>query len=126
MDLERLEMGLAGGSLDTNRLTLLFAACVALAFTGTTAGTAAADSPQQVGDCAQVSASASFKGDGYRHIVTLTNTCQRTVSCEVWTDVDPTPHYVVQAKPGKSAEVITRNGSPASEVHAAKLCHFTL
>ncbi len=73
-----------------------------------------------------MTASASFRGDGYRHIVTLTNACQRTVACEVWTDVDPTPHHIVQAKPGKSADVIIRNGSPASEVHAQKLCHFTL
>jgi hypothetical protein len=112
--------------LDTKRLISLFSACASLALTSTTAGTATADSPQQVGDCAQVTASASFKGDGYRHIVTLTNNCQRAVSCEVWTDVDPTPRHVIQAKPGKSAEVITRNGSPASEVHAGKLCHFTL
>ena len=63
-------------------------------------------------------------GDGYRHVVTLSNGCQQPVSCEVWTDVDPTPHYTLQANPGKSAEVIVRNGSPASEVHAGKLCRF--
>ncbi|HKO50825.1 MAG TPA: hypothetical protein VJV79_24060 [Polyangiaceae bacterium] len=108
--------------MDTSRLMLLLAACASLAF----AGKAAADSPQQVGDCVSVSAAAIFKGDGYRHVVTLTNACQRAVSCEVWTNVDPSPHHVVQAKPGKSADVITRNGSPASEVHADKLCHFTL
>ena len=99
---------------------LLLAACLSFA------GSAAADSPQQVGDCAVVTASASFKGDGYRHIVTLTNTCQRSVACEVWTDVDPTPHHQLQAKPGKSAEVVIRNGSPASAVRADKICHFTL
>ena len=82
--------------------------------------------PQQVGDCASVSASARFKSYGYTHVITLTNSCQRAVSCEVWTDVDPSPHYTLQAKPGKSAEVITRNGSPASEVRAEKVCHFTL
>jgi hypothetical protein len=111
--------------LDSKRLILLGAACAFLAL-AISAGPAAADSPQQVGDCAQVTASASFKGDGYRHTVTLTNNCQRAVSCEVWTDVDPTPHHIIQAKPGKSAEAIIRNGSPASEVHAGKLCHFTL
>ena len=122
MDLERQAMGLAGRLLDSRRLILLLAACGSVAV----AGSAAADSPQKVGDCASVTASASFKGDGYRHIVTLMNSCQRAVSCEVWTDVDPTPHHVLQAKPGNSADVIVRNGSPASEVHADKLCHFTL
>jgi len=115
-------MGLAKRLLDGRRLKLpLLAACFSLA------GTAAAgDAPQQVGDCAQVSASARPKAIGYMHVVTLTNTCQRAVSCEVWTDVDPTPRHILEAKPGKSAEVIVRNGSPASEVHAGKLCHFTL
>jgi hypothetical protein len=113
--------------LDTKRLILLGAACASLALAlASSTGTALADSPQQVGDCASVTASASFRGDGYRHIVTLTNNCQRTVACEVWTDVDPTPHHLLQAKPGKSADVITRNGSPASGVRAEKLCHFTL
>ena len=120
MGLERLAMGLEGGLLDSRRLILLCAAWASFA------GTAAADSPQQVGDCASVTASARFKGYGYTHVVTLTNSCQRAVSCEVWTDADPTPHVTLQAKPGKSAEVITRNGSPASEVRAEKVCHFTL
>ena len=122
MDMEQQAMGLAGRLLDARRLMLLLGACG----WASVAGTAAADSPQQVGDCASVTASASFKGDGYRHVVTLSNSCQRAVSCEVWTDVDPAPHYVLQAKPGKTAEVIVRNGSPAREVHAEKLCHFTL
>jgi len=113
-------MGLEGGLLDASRLMLVFAACVSFATA------AAADSPQQVGDCATVTASARFKAYGYTHVVTLSNGCQRAVSCEVWTDVDPSPHFTLEAKPGKSAEVVIRNGSPASEVHAGKLCHFTL
>jgi hypothetical protein len=101
----------------------LLAACLSLVGVG---AAAAADAPQQVGDCASVTAIARFSGIGYTHVVTLTNACQRAVSCEVWTDVDPTPRLTIQAKPGKSAEVVTRIGSPASEVHAGKLCHFTL
>lgn len=119
MGLERLTMGLEGGLLDSSRLMLLGAACLAFA------GTAAADSAEQASDCASVVASARFKGDGYRHVVTLTNNCQRPVSCEVWTDVDPSPHYTLQANPGKSAEVIVRNGSPATGVRAGKACRFT-
>ncbi|MEI9938791.1 MAG: hypothetical protein WDO69_16350 [Pseudomonadota bacterium] len=98
---------------------LLFAACASFA------GTAAADSPQQVADCASVSASARFMPPGYAHVVTLNNACSRPVSCEVWTDVDPSPHLTLQAKPGTSAEVIVRRGSPATEVHAGKVCRFT-
>jgi len=119
MGLERLAMGLEGGLLDCSRITLLLATCVCFA------GSASADTPVKVGDCASVTASARFKAYGYTHIVTLSNSCQRAVSCEVWTDVDPTPRVTLQAKPGQSAEVVTRNGSPASEVHAGKLCRFT-
>ncbi|HET7539389.1 MAG TPA: hypothetical protein VFK05_05935 [Polyangiaceae bacterium] len=106
-------------------LRLISASAAALVLTSALASTAGADSPQPVGDCASVTASARFKGDGYRHVVTLSNGCRQPVTCEVWTDVDPTPHYTLQANPGKTAEVIIRNGSPASEVHAGKLCRFT-
>jgi len=74
--------------------------------------------------CAEVSASARMQAYGYAHVVTLTNRCQRAVSCEVWTDVDPAPHYQLRAKPGDRVEVVTRNGSPARAVQAGTQCHF--
>jgi hypothetical protein len=46
------------------------------------------------------------------------------VSCEVWTNVDPTPHITLRAKPGESAQTITRIGSPSRDVHADKTCQF--
>jgi len=112
-------MGLEGGLLDSSRLILFCAASLAFA------SSAAADSPKPVSECASVSASARYAGSGYRHVVTLTNNCQKPVACEVWTDVDPTPHYTLQADPGKSAEVAVRIGSPASAVRAGKSCRFT-
>lgn len=100
------------------RLTLLALACALLT------GAAAADPAQAGGaDCASVAASTRLQAYGYAHVVTLQNRCQRAVSCEVWTNVDPTPHYTLQAKPGASAEVVTRNGSPSHDVHAEKSCH---
>jgi len=77
-----------------------------------------------VGECASVTASVRMQAVGYNHIVTLANHCQRAVSCEVWTNVDPTPHLTLKAKPGESAETITRVGSPSRDVQAGKLCHF--
>jgi hypothetical protein len=112
-------MGLEGGLLDSTRLALLGAACLAFA------SSAAADSPEQVSECASVVASARFTGAGYRHIVKLTNNCRQPVSCEVWTDVDPTPHHTLQAAPGASAEVAVRDGSPATAVRAGKACRFS-
>jgi len=114
-------MGLGGGLLDSRRLTLLLAASLSFA------STAAAESPpapQAAGDCASVTASARLQAYGYAHVVTLHNACPRAVSCEVWTDVDPQPHLSLQAKPGQSAEVITRSGSPAREVRADKVCRY--
>ena len=111
-------MGLEGGLLDSTRLILSCAAFLAFA------SSAAAEAPEQVGECASVTASARFTGAGYRHVVTLTNNCKQPVSCEVWTDVDPTPHHVLQANPGKTAEVAVRDGSPATAVRAGKACRF--
>jgi hypothetical protein len=76
-----------------------------------------------VADCAAVTASVRMQAVGYNHIVTLANHCQRAVSCEVWTNVDPTPHFTLRAKPGESAEIITRVGSPSRDVQAGKVCH---
>jgi hypothetical protein len=61
---------------------------------------------------------------GYAHVVTLVNRCQRPVSCEVWTNVDPSPHLTLQAKPGQSAETVTRSGSPSRDVRAEKSCRL--
>src|SRR5450631_2139833 len=71
-------------------------------------------------DCAAVSAHASYRGTGYSHLVTLTNHCQSAVTCEVWTNVDPSPRVSLYAKPGETVETITRIGSPSSDVQAGK------
>jgi hypothetical protein len=54
----------------------------------------------------------------------MTNRCQAPVSCEVWTNVDPTPRQTLRAKAGESVETITRRGSPSRDVHAGKECRF--
>lgn len=77
-----------------------------------------------VGECASVTASVRMQAVGYNHVVTLSNHCQRTVSCEVWTNVDPTPHQTLKAKPGETVQTVTRIGSPSRDVQAGKLCHF--
>jgi hypothetical protein len=75
-------------------------------------------------DCASVTARASYRGSGYAHLVTLTNHCQSAVTCEVWTNVDPSPRVSLHAKPGETVETITRIGSPSSDVQAGKQCRF--
>lgn len=115
-------MGLAGGLLDTRGLALLLLGlgCVA---SPVAADPAPSPSPVRV-DCASVSASARPQAYGYAHVVTLANHCARAVSCEVWTDVDPTPHYTLTANAGETVETITRAGSPSRVVQAGKSCHL--
>lgn len=113
-------MGLAGGLLVSHRLALFVLGCISVSI----AVVAAADPAPAVADCATVTANARMQAYGYAHVVTLANRCSRPVSCEVWTNVDPLPHLTVQAKPGESAEVVTRAGSPAREFSIGKQCRF--
>jgi hypothetical protein len=71
-----------------------------------------------------VTASARYQGYGYTHVLTLRNGCDKTVICEAWTDVDPTPRYTLRAKPAEMDEAITRRGSPSREVAAQSNCRF--
>jgi len=111
-------MDLAGGLLDSLRVALLV-----LGF-ASAAHPVAADSAAGNVSCASVTASARPQAYGHAHVVTLENHCSRAVSCEVWTDVDPSPHYTLSAKSGETAEVITRAGSPSRTVEAGKSCHL--
>ena len=61
---------------------------------------------------------------GYKHVVTLRNGCDKPIECDVWTDVDPSPRHHLRAAPGETVEVVTRVGSPASQVSADKECRF--
>jgi hypothetical protein len=63
-------------------------------------------------------------GYGYQHYVTLANHCDQPVKCEVWTNVDPTPHHELSAKPGETVSVATRLSSPSREVSAGHSCRF--
>jgi hypothetical protein len=85
------------------------------------------DAPAQAQDpnqCTKAEATARWIGIGYTHGVTLHNGCERPVACTLWTDVDPEPKQSVQVKPGESADVVTRRGSPARAVTAFKDCSF--
>jgi hypothetical protein len=74
--------------------------------------------------CVEVKASARAEAYGYTHLVTLRNGCDKSVVCEVWTDVDPTPRYTLRARPGETDETRTRAGSPSREVNAQFACHY--
>ncbi len=52
---------------------------------------------------------------GYRHIVKIKNKSRDWLSCEVWTDVDPTPHHSARLGPRTSREVIIRTMTDIDE-----------
>ncbi len=97
---------------------------IAVALLGAGAALASAAGAEGVADCASVTASTRMEAYGYTHVVTLTNRCSAAVSCEVWTNVDPSPHVSLRAAPGQSAETVTRRGSPSHDVQAGKQCAF--
>lgn len=79
---------------------------------------------QSADSCTTATAAPRYQGYGYTHIVELKNNCARAVTCELWTDVDPTPRQTVQVQPGETGSVTTRKGSPAREYKAEKSCKF--
>jgi hypothetical protein len=84
-----------------------------------------AQAPSAAADtCTVASPLARYEAYAYTHVVELKNNCTRPVTCEVWTDVDPTPHHVLSAKPGESASVLVRRGSPARTFKAEKSCKY--
>jgi len=75
-------------------------------------------------ECAIVTADVAMEAYGFTHLVRLSNRCEKPVQCEVWTDVDPTPHLVLRANPAESASVVARRGSPARAVQPGGICQY--
>lgn len=72
-------------------------------------------------ECVKVSSEARYSAYAYDHIVTLDNTCDTAMRCEVSSDVNPTPASVDLAK-GETKSVLTYRGSPSREFKAQVAC----
>ena len=59
---------------------------------------------------------------GYRHIVIIKNKSRDWLSCEVWTDLDPTPHKSARLGPKTSREVIIRTMTQEDEFTPFGFC----
>src|SRR5690606_40744178 len=79
---------------------------------------------QEAPECVKVRGEARFQGYGQTHVVIVKNACEEAVRCEVFTDVDPTPRHVMVVQPGKTEELATRQGSPASAFRPGYRCAF--
>lgn len=83
---------------------------------------AEADGGTDVKNCYMIRGEARYGALAYKHIVIVSNRCDITLQCEVWTDVDPTPRHSLTVGPNSEAEVIVRNNSPATAFKAFGEC----
>ena len=97
----------------------LFAAVFVLTAAGPALGE---EGGHEVKNCYSVHGEARYGAFAYKHVVIVTNRCEFALQCEVWTDVDPTPRQSVSVEPKGTAEVLTRNNSPARSFKAFAEC----
>jgi len=98
----------------------LFAALLVLAVT--LPGVGRAEGEDDVKNCYSVHGEARYGALAYKHIVIVTNRCEMTLQCEVWTDVDPSPRHSLSVGPNSSGEVVVRGTSPARSFKAFGEC----
>jgi len=73
-------------------------------------------------NCYSVHGEARYGALAYKHIVIVTNRCDLSLQCQVWTDVDPSPKQSVSVGPKGTGEVIVRNNSPSRAFKAFGEC----
>ena len=80
------------------------------------------DEPNDIKNCYSVHGEARYGPLAYKHVVIVTNRCELSLACEVWTDVDPTPKQSLTVEPKGTGEVIVRTSSPARAFKAFGEC----
>jgi hypothetical protein len=73
-------------------------------------------------NCYNVHGEARYGALAYKHIVIVTNRCDMTLQCQVWTDVDPSPKQSTSVGPKGTSETIVRNNSPSRSFKAFGEC----
>jgi len=81
-----------------------------------------AEDSNDVKNCYSVHGEARYGALAYMHVVIVTNRCDATLQCEVWTDVDPTPRQPLSVGPKGTGEVIVRATSPSRSFKAFGEC----
>ena len=100
----------------------LLAASFALAMATPDGTLLAQDDGGSVRDCYSVRGEARYGALGYNHIVMIRNRCDKTLKCQVWTDVDPKPRLSLSVEPKATEERTTRINSPARGFKAFGEC----
>jgi hypothetical protein len=73
-------------------------------------------------NCYNVHGEARYGALAYKHIVVVTNRCDFSLQCQVWTDVDPSPKQSTSVGPNGTSETIVRNNSPSRAFKAFGEC----
>jgi hypothetical protein len=73
-------------------------------------------------NCYSINGETRYGAIAFKHVVVVTNRCDFTLQCEVWTDVDPSPRQSLTVGPNSSGEVIVRANSPSREFKAYGEC----
>ena len=98
----------------------VFAALLVLATTVPALGQG--EGGDDIKNCYSVHGEARYGALAYKHIVIVTNRCDVSLQCQVWTDVDPSPKQSVSVGPKGTGEVIVRNNSPSRSFKAFGEC----
>jgi len=81
-----------------------------------------AEGEDDIKNCYSVHGQARYGALAYKHVVIVTNRCDVTLQCQVWTDVDPSPKQSTTVGPKGTSETIIRNNSPARVFKAFGEC----
>jgi hypothetical protein len=72
--------------------------------------------------CLLINVSSPFAGAGYNHVATAKNECHSAVRCELWTDVDPQPHHLLELEPQATKDITFRREAPGYGFRAHYRC----
>lgn len=81
-----------------------------------------AEGADEIKNCYMVHGESRYGALAWKHIVVVTNRCDLTLQCEVWTDVDPSPKHPISVGPKGTGEVLVRSNSPSRVFKAFGEC----
>lgn len=85
-------------------------------------GNASAHAEPAPKGCVLIKVSSPFAGAGYNHVATAENECEGAVRCELWTDIDPQPRYLLELAPQTTKDITFRREAPGYGFRAYYRC----
>ena len=72
--------------------------------------------------CVSIQNLSPYQAVGYGHMAKVQNNCERSVRCELWTDVDPQPRHLVELESKTKTLVAFRRDSPTRQFKVQASC----